>query len=209
MARPPEILISKADIQARVAELAQQVHQDFQEDIVIKKLVIVPVLEGAATFADDLLSELEVLGSDVRRKSIQVGSYGNERESSRQPKVLTQFNQAEFKGAHALVVEDILETGHTLTEIIRVLTEVAGFTAITIMVLLAKEGMQEVDVPVEYVGFRIGQEWVWGYGIDDQHYGRNKRISGTSRKMTSLRDSLTILSSITISLAHGYATRFA
>jgi hypoxanthine phosphoribosyltransferase len=163
------ILIPSSDIQDRVGQLAQAVVQDFQTS---ENLILIPVLEGGARFGADMSQALFALGFDLQQTSIKISSYGEKQVSSHDPKVQTLYKPRQFEGKHGLLVEDILDTGYTLQKVLQVLTSEAGFASLTVMCLLAKKGVQKVEVPVKYVGFHIENVWVEGYGIDTAEKGR-------------------------------------
>lgn len=164
-----EILIPAEKIQQRIQELAQQIAKDYAP---ADDLVLILVMEGAARFGVDLAQALFALGLDLPQTSIKISSYGQNQASSRDPEIKTLVKPREFEGRRGLLVEDILDTGYTIQKAREVLRDEAGFVSIAVICLLAKNGVQEVDVPVEYIGFQIDNLWVDGYGIDTAQKGR-------------------------------------
>jgi hypoxanthine phosphoribosyltransferase len=165
-----EILIPALKIRQKVEELAKKIAKDYGK---ADDVILVIILEGASRFGTDIVSELFKLGIDFPQVSIKISSYGQNQESSRQPVVKTTLGAQEYQGKRAILIEDILETGHTLQTAIHVLKEQVGFSSVDVLCLLAKKDAQEVQVPIKYLGFWIGQkDWVDGYGIDTKEAGR-------------------------------------
>jgi len=155
-ALPPE-LISANTIRARVAELAEQISSDYADK---GELVLIGVLKGAFIFLADLSRRLTIPRSI---EFIAVSSYGTGSKSGAVRLVMDV--RGSIEGRHVLIVEDIVDTGHTLSYLIGIL-ESHGPASIRTCTLLHKTAAAEVEVDLDYVGFDIGDEWVVGYGLD-------------------------------------------
>ena len=153
---PPE-MISADDIQARVSELARQISADYSD---AGDLILIGVLKGAFIFLADLSRQLTIPRTI---EFIAVSSYGAGSESGAVRLVMDV--RGNIEGRHVLIVEDIVDTGHTLSYLIGML-ESHGPASIKTCTLLHKAERAEVDVDIDYIGFGIGDEWVVGYGLD-------------------------------------------
>ena len=155
--QPPE-LISEADLQARVAELAAQVSADYSDK---GDVVLIGVLKGAFIFLADLSRRMTIPRTI---EFIAVSSYATGSVSSGAVRLVMDV-RGNIENRHVLIVEDIVDTGHTLKYLIGVL-ESHRPASIRTIALLHKPAQAEVEVPIDYVGFGIGDEWVVGYGLD-------------------------------------------
>ena len=153
---PPE-MISADDIQARVSELARQISADYSD---AGDLILIGVLKGAFIFLADLSRQLTIPRTI---EFIAVSSYGAGSESGAVRLVMDV--RGNIEGRHVLIVEDIVDTGHTLSYLIGML-ESHGPASIKTCTLLHKAERAEVDVDIDYIGFGIGDDWVVGYGLD-------------------------------------------
>ena len=153
---PPE-LIAEADIKRRVSELAAQISSDYAD---AGEVVLIGVLKGAFIFLADLSRQLTIPRTI---EFIAVSSYGAGSQSGAVRLVMDV--RGNIEGRHVLIVEDIVDTGHTLNYLIGIL-ESHGPASIKTCSLVHKAERAEVDVDIDYVGFGIGDEWVVGYGLD-------------------------------------------
>ena len=160
-----DILISEAEITARINELAHQITQDYAQT---KQLVVVGLLRGSFVFIADLVRHLDV---PVEVDFMTVSSYGNKMESSRQVRIIQDLETV-IEDRDVLIVEDIIDTGHTLSQVVEILATRQP-KSLKICTLLNKPSRREVDVPIDWVGFEIPDEFVIGYGIDYAQQGRN------------------------------------
>ena len=152
-------LISAEAIAARVDELAAQLDQDYADS---GELVLVGVLKGSFIFLADLSRKLTI---PHRVEFISVSSYGDrESDEAGAVRLIMDVRHA-ILDKHVLVVEDIVDTGHTLSYLLRLLKARAP-ASLRACTLLHKPDRSEVDVVVDYVGFTIPDEWVVGYGLD-------------------------------------------
>lgn len=154
----PEVLISEEAIQSRVVELAEQISADYDND---DDLVMVGVLKGSFIFLADLSRRLSIPRTI---EFIAVSSYGNASVSSGAVRLVMDV-RGNIEGKHVLIVEDIVDTGHTLKYLIGMIKSHRPASVRT-AALVRKAESAEVDVDVDYLGFDIGDEWVVGYGLD-------------------------------------------
>lgn len=164
-----EILINEEQIRQRTRELAQEISRDYEG----KDLLLVCVLKGGIVFLVDLMRELTIPHSiDFMATS----SYGASTESSGVVRILKDLDKP-IEGRNVLIVEDIIDTGHTLDYLTRILQERAP-TNLHICTLLNKQERREVDIPIDYVGFNIPNKFVIGYGLDFGELYRNLPFVG-------------------------------
>lgn len=162
-----ETLISAQEIHSRIAELGKEINRYYQHTQ-CEKLVVVGLLRGSFMFMADLVRELNL---PVEVDFMTASSYGSGTESSRDVKILKDLD-GEIFGKDVLIVEDIIDTGFTLSKI-RDILQLRDPRSVAICTLLDKPSRREVDVPVEWVGFAIQDEFVVGYGIDYAQQYRN------------------------------------
>ena len=160
----PAVLISEDDIQKRVAELAEQISADYEA---MGDIVLIGVLKGAFIFLADLSRRLTIPRTI---EFIAVSSYATGSISSGAVRLVMDV-RGNIENRHVLIVEDIVDTGHTLKYLIGIL-ESHRPASIKTCALLHKAESAEVDVPIDYIGFDIGHEWVVGYGLDYAEKGR-------------------------------------
>ena len=168
-----EPLIAEAEIARRVDELAAEINGFFQGT---EKLVVVGLLRGSFIFIADLARRLSV---PVEIDFIEASSYGNSTESSREVRILKDL-RGEIEGRDVLVVEDIVDTGHTLRHVLAIL-RTRNPARLETCALLSKPSRREVDVPVRWIGFEIPDAFVVGYGIDYAQRNRNLPYIGAVR----------------------------
>lgn len=159
-----EKMLSEQDIQHRVQELGKQISDNYQNSQ--NELVLVGLLRGSFIFMADLSRAITV-GHEV--DFMTASSYGRAMNSNRDVKILKDLDE-DIHGKDVLIVEDIIDTGNTLSKV-KELLALRTPRSIEICTLLDKPSRREVKVPVKYVGFSIPDEFVVGYGIDyAQHY---------------------------------------
>ena len=168
---PPAVLISEADIDKRVRELAAQISTDYAEK---GNVVLVGVLKGSFIFLADLSRRLTIPRTI---EFIAVSSYDNGNIASGAVRLVMDV-RGNIENRHVLIVEDIVDTGHTLAYLIGML-ESHRPASIHTCALLHKAESAEVDVAIDYVGFGIGDEWVVGYGLDYAERDRTLPYIGT------------------------------
>ena len=170
MSQPP-VLIDEAKILERVDELAAEISADYADK---GDIVLIGVLKGAFIFLADLSRRLTIPRTV---DFIAVSSYGKGSRSSGAVRLVLDV-RGNIEGKHVLIVEDIVDTGHTLKYLIGIL-ESHRPASIRTATLLHKPGAAEVEVPIDYVGFGIGNEWVVGYGLDFAERDRTLPYIGT------------------------------
>ena len=167
----PPVLISEEIIQKRVVELAEQVSNDYADK---GDLVLIGVLKGSFIFLADLSRRLTIPRTI---EFIAVSSYGSSSESTGAVRLVMDV-RGNIENRHVLIVEDIVDTGHTLKYLIGVL-ESHRPASIRTCTLLHKAEAAQVDVKIDYLGFNIGSEWVVGYGLDFAERDRTLPYIGT------------------------------
>ncbi len=157
-------MISTEEIQQRVDQLGKQISQDYKDSQ--NELILVGLLRGSFIFMADLSRTITV-GHEV--DFMTASSYGNAVVSNRDVKILKDLDE-DIRDKDVLIVEDIIDTGNTLSKVMAIL-KLRHPRSIEICTLLDKPSRREVPVPVKYIGFSIPDEFVVGYGIDyAQHY---------------------------------------
>ncbi len=159
------VLIDEQKLQARIAELAKSITEDYRE---IDDLLLICVLKGAFVFLADLSRALE---RPHQLDFMGISSYGAGTESSGAVRIVLDLKE-DISHRHALIVEDIIDSGRTLAYLRRNLLARSP-ASLRIVSLLDKPERREVDVPVDYTGFHIPNEFVVGYGLDFAEIYRN------------------------------------
>jgi hypoxanthine phosphoribosyltransferase len=166
-------LISAKAIAARVEALAKEIAAHFADT---DKLVVVGLLRGSFVFIADLVRELDL---PVEVDFLEVSSYGNSTESSREVRILKDL-RGEIEGRDVLVVEDIVDTGYTLKHVLEILAT-RHPRRIEVCALLDKPSRREVAIKARWTGFEIPDKFVVGYGIDYAQRNRNLGHIGAVR----------------------------
>jgi hypoxanthine phosphoribosyltransferase len=165
-----EVLIPADRVQARVAELAGQIDADYAG----RELLLVGVLKGAVMVMADLARAMRL---PVEMDWMAISSYGSGTKSSGVVRILKDLD-TDINGRHVLVVEDIIDSGLTLSWLMGNLRS-RGPASLAVCVLLRKPGAAQMDVDVAYTGFDIANEFVIGYGLDYAERYRNLPFVGT------------------------------
>ncbi|HVF19614.1 MAG TPA: hypoxanthine phosphoribosyltransferase [Mycobacteriales bacterium] len=152
-----EVLISEEEIRAKVAELAAIIDADYEG----RELLLVGVLKGAFVIMGDLARALKTPASV---DFMAVSSYGSGTSTSGVVRILKDLD-TDIGGKHVLVVEDVIDSGLTLSWLLRNMTS-RGPASVEVCALLRKPEAAKVELPVKYVGFDIPSEFVVGYGLD-------------------------------------------
>ncbi|MBQ2205552.1 MAG: hypoxanthine phosphoribosyltransferase [Lachnospiraceae bacterium] len=156
-------LITKEEIDKRVKELGKQITEDYKD----KDILTVAVLKGALPFLCDLVHQID--NEDLTMDFMSVSSYGSETKSSGVVRILKDLEES-IEGKNVLIVEDIIDSGRTISKLIELLST-RNPKSIKICSLLDKPSRREVEVKADYVGFTIEDRFVLGYGLDyDQKY---------------------------------------
>jgi hypoxanthine phosphoribosyltransferase len=162
-------LITEEQIAERIAALGMQISSDYQG----LDLLLVGVLRGVAVFIGDLVRSVTV---PMEVDFIAISSYGTSTRSSGVVRILKDLDES-VTGRHVLVIEDIIDTGLTLSYLMRTLLERRP-ASLEICTLLDKPARRLVDVPVKYTGFSIPDKFVVGYGLDYAQKYRNLPFIG-------------------------------
>ncbi len=157
-------LFTAEQIQERVVELGATLTADYAG----KDTVVIGLLNGVYPFFADLTRAIDL---DFDVNFMRVASYGNGLESTGEVKIITDMDKS-IRGRHALVIEDIVDTGLTLFKV-RHLLQDRDPASLKIVTLLDKPSRRRVQVPVDYVGFAIEDHFVVGYGLDLEGIHRN------------------------------------
>jgi hypoxanthine phosphoribosyltransferase len=164
MAGVGEILVQRDDLAHRVKELAEEISRDYAD----RQVLLVGVLKGAIFFLSDLMRHLEV---DCEVDFMAVSSYGSSTDSSGVVRILKDLDAA-IEDRHVLIVEDIVDSGLTLSYLFRMLRN-RHPASLEVCALLTKPDRREVDMPIKYVGFEIPNRFAIGYGLDYAERYRN------------------------------------
>ena len=159
-----DVMISKEEIEKKVYELSKQIEKDYEGE----EIVIVGILKGASVFVSDLIRNIDL---HVKIDFMSVSSYGNSTESSGTVKILKDLDM-DIKDKNVLVVEDIIDSGLTLSNLVKAL-ETRKPKSLKLCTLLDKPKRRTVDIPVDYIGFEIEDKFIVGYGIDWAEKYRN------------------------------------
>ncbi len=166
-------LISAKAIAARIEALAREIETEFADT---DKLVVVGLLRGSFVFIADLVRELNL---PIEVDFLEASSYGEEMTSSREVRILKDLRGA-IEARDVLVVEDIVDTGHTMHHVHRLLAN-RNPARIKTIALLDKPSRREVEFKADWTGFEIPDEFVVGYGIDYAQRNRNLPYIGKVR----------------------------
>jgi len=169
-----EVLISKEEIIERTRNLGVQISNDYKG----KEINLICVLKGGVMFMTDLAKELT---PNVTLDFMAVSSYGNETSSSGIVRIVKDLDEA-IEGKDVLIVEDIIDSGRTLSYLVQILNDRKP-SSIKIVTLLDKPERRVVDVPVDYVGFTIPDHFVVGYGLDYMQNYRNLPYIGVMKSL--------------------------
>lgn len=160
--RKLRVLIDEAELSRRVAELAARIDADYPADT---DLIVVGVLKGGVFFCTDLVKRMK---TPLQLDFFQTSSYGSGKTAG-EIRIKRDIDLS-MRGRDVLLVEDIVDTGWTLRTILD-LFRFRGARSVKLCALLDKHEARETEVPIDYCGFRIGKEFVVGYGLDyDERY---------------------------------------
>lgn len=161
-----EVLIDEATLQARIRELGAQITQDYQDD---DNLILICILKGGVMFLTDLSRQIDVIHE---MDFMAVSSYGVGRRESTGEVRFDMDLSLSVQDKRVLIVEDIIDSGHTLSKVVDVL-KMRSPQDIRICTLLNKFSRRQVDMHVDYIGFDIEDKFVCGYGLDIDEQYRN------------------------------------
>ncbi|MDB0438386.1 hypoxanthine phosphoribosyltransferase [Clostridioides difficile] len=157
-------MLTEEQIKAKVYELGKKVEEDFKGE----DLLVVGILKGASVFVSDLIRCIDL---DVNIDFMSVTSYGNSTESSGTVKILKDLD-VDIEGKNVLIVEDIIDSGLTLSNLVAAL-KTRNPKSLKLCTLLDKPQRRKANIPVDYVGFVIEDKFIVGYGIDYAEKYRN------------------------------------
>ncbi len=152
-----DVFISQEKIQKRVQELAQEIDQHYQGE----ELLIIGVLNGSFIFCGDLIRAMK---TNCKIDFIQASSYGNGTESSGEVKIIKDISE-KIAGRHCLLVEDIVDTGLTLSSLLDQLLQ-RGPKSLKLASLLYKPARLKYNIEIDFLAFEIEDKFVIGYGLD-------------------------------------------
>ena len=164
MLKITEKMITEEQLSQKVEELAKQIEKDYEG----QSLLVVGILKGASVFVSDLIRKIDL---DVNIDFMSVSSYGSGTESSGTVKILKDLD-VDIEGKNVLIVEDIIDSGLTLSNLVAAL-QTRSPKSLKICTLLDKPQRRTADIPVDYVGFVIEDKFIVGYGIDWAEKYRN------------------------------------
>ena len=152
------ILVPEEEIESIVSRLSEEINRDYAD----KNLIIVCVLKGSLMFTVDLAKQLNLVSE---MEFVRVSTYGNATESSGEMKMLLDFERDDISECDLLVIEDIVDSGNTLSRLVK-LFNAKGARSVKTCTLLDKPARRKVDFTPDYVGKVIPDEFVFGYGLD-------------------------------------------
>ena len=152
------ILVPEEEIQDIVHRLGEEINREYAD----KNLIIVCVLKGSLMFTADLAKQLNLVSE---MEFVRVSTYGNATESSGEMKMLLDFERDDIEQCDLLVIEDIVDSGNTLSRLVK-LFHAKGARSVKTCTLLDKPSRRKVDFTPDYVGKVIPDEFVFGYGLD-------------------------------------------
>lgn len=158
------VQISQEQLHARIQELGQRIRADYGD----KEPHLICVLNGAFLFHADLVRALQ---APCTVDFLQTSSYGNAKQSSGEVKLVKDL-QFPISDRHVILVDDIVDTGITMSYLLHYL-QGRGPASLKVAALLSKPSRRKVEVPVDYLGFTIPDAFVYGYGLDRAQFGRN------------------------------------
>lgn len=158
------VLFTQAEIKKRVKELSRELKQTYGEN----EFTIVSLINGAILFTADLMREID---NPVRLDCIRISSYGEKTKSIGTPQLVHSLT-LDIAKRHVLLIDDILDTGKTLTMVSKLIQKL-GPASMKVCVLLDKKGRREVPFVADFVGFDIPDKFVVGYGLDFAERYRN------------------------------------
>jgi len=160
------VLLSEDDILRKIDDLGKKITEDYQG----KEVVLVGVLTGCFIFMADMCRALDI---DCEITFMQISSYGDEMKSSGNVTVKQDLT-TDIEGKDVIIIEDIVDSGRSLHFLLNYLND-KNPASVKTVALLNKPNAHEVDVPIDYVGFNISDEFVIGYGLDLAKKKRNLR----------------------------------
>lgn len=151
-------IFSEKKISARIEEMGNQISRDYHNE----DLLMVCVLKGAVFFFSDLVREVE--NSKLSIDFLRASSYGSGTVSSRQVKITKDIEQ-DVSGRHVILVDDVIDSGFTMQKVKEIFMD-RGAKSVKLCALIDKEERREVDIQIDYAGFKLKKGFIVGYGLD-------------------------------------------
>lgn len=151
------ILVDEAAIKARLVELGNEINTTYEG----RELAVIAIINGAIIFVADLIRELNL---SIQLDCIRVSSYRDETRPIQEPEVIDKI-RLDLEGVDVLLIDDILDTGKTLSRVYEIFSQMKPASLRT-CVLLDKKTTRSVDFEADFVGFQVPDEFVVGYGLD-------------------------------------------
>ena len=168
-----EIILTEEQIKAKIEEIGAKISQDYKNE----ELLVVGILKGSVVFVTDLIRNITI---PCEMDFMAVSSYGKSSESSGVVRILKDLD-SHIEGKSVIIVEDIVDTGLTLSYLLTYLRE-RGAKSIEIVSLLNKSARRKVDINVKYLGFEVPDEFIVGFGIDYAEKYRNLPYIGILKR---------------------------
>jgi hypoxanthine phosphoribosyltransferase len=157
MSSEPKVLIKHGDIEKAIDRLASEIRRDYKD----KNPLLIAILKGSFIFISDLVRKMDM---PLEVDFVRLSSYGSNKESSGEMKVITPIKDT-VKDRHLLIVEDIIDSGITMSYFINYLKQ-QGPLSIRLCALTDKPSRRKTDIEIDYLGFSVPDKFVVGYGID-------------------------------------------
>lgn len=167
-------LINEEQLQKRIEEIGKQITEDYKN----KEIILICILRGAVYFAVDLSKQIK--SNNLIMEFMQVSSYGNNKETTGEIKIKKDLD-ADIKGKNVLIVEDIIDSGLTMSLLKKYLLSKEP-ESLKICTLIDKRERRKVEIEADYVGFEIPNKFILGYGLDYEEYYRNLPYIGYSEE---------------------------
>lgn len=168
-----KVLFSEEEIAKRIKEVAARIDEDYYD----KRPIMVAILKGSVMFYTDLLRAMNI---KAEMDFMAISSYGDDTKTSGEVKMVKDLDRS-IEGRHIIIVEDIVDTGYTLSYL-KAALKTRKPASIKVCSLLNKESRRLVEVEPDYVCFEVGNEFVVGYGLDYAQFYRNLPLIGVLKK---------------------------
>ncbi len=165
-----KVLFTKEEIKARIEEMGKQITEDYKD---AKSLLVVGILKGSCLFYADLIREINL---PIEIEFMSVSSYQDSSMSSGEVRIIKDVSST-VALKHVLFVEDIIDTGFTMSKVMEMFHE-RGAASVKLCSLLSKPDRRKVEISIDYLGFTIPDEFVIGYGLDFAERYRNLPFVG-------------------------------
>lgn len=167
------IVVDEGRLKRRIAELGSEISERYRGS---DSLTVIAIINGALVFSADLVRQITI---PVQLDCMRVSSYDSELNDQQRPEIIDML-RLDLRERDVLIVDDILDTGHTLEKVIHEIRRLHP-ASVALAVLLEKKGRREVSLEPEFIGFSIEDEFVVGYGLDFAEQYRNLSCIGTVR----------------------------